>query len=118
VITGCGHAGIVNICRFARRLTKERALYAVIGGFHLNGPIFEPLIPLVLDDLGAFAPRLVVPATAPDGAPSTPWLLALARRSSRTPSVRASNSDYFCRRGDGAHRAIFDDSLAPSGSDQ
>jgi hypothetical protein len=62
VITGCGHAGIVNICRFARRLTKERALYAVIGGFHLNGPIFEPLIPLVLDDLGAFAPRLVVPA--------------------------------------------------------
>jgi hypothetical protein len=47
------HAGIVNICRYARRLTKERALYAIVGGFHLNGPIFEPLIPRVLDDLGA-----------------------------------------------------------------
>src|SRR6516164_3955871 len=58
----CGRAGIVNICRYARRLTKERALYAVMGGFHLNGPIFEPLIPLVLDDLGALAPRVVVPA--------------------------------------------------------
>ena len=62
VITGCGHAGIVNICRYARRLTKERALYAVMGGFHLNGPIFEPLIPLVLDDLGALVPSVVVPA--------------------------------------------------------
>src|SRR5215467_11930993 len=53
---------IVNICRYARRLTKERALYAVMGGFHLNGPIFEPLIPLVLDDLGALAPGVVLPA--------------------------------------------------------
>jgi 7,8-dihydropterin-6-yl-methyl-4-(beta-D-ribofuranosyl)aminobenzene 5'-phosphate synthase len=62
VITGCGHAGIVNICRYARRLTKERPLYAVMGGFHLNGPIFEPLIPRVLDDLGALAPSVIVPA--------------------------------------------------------
>ena len=62
LITGCGHAGIVNICRYARRLTKDRALYAIMGGFHLNGPMFEPLIPLVLDDLGALAPRVVVPA--------------------------------------------------------
>jgi 7,8-dihydropterin-6-yl-methyl-4-(beta-D-ribofuranosyl)aminobenzene 5'-phosphate synthase len=62
VITGCGHAGIVNICRHARRLTKERNLYAVMGGFHLNGPFFEPLIPRVLDDLDAMAPRVVVPA--------------------------------------------------------
>jgi len=45
VITGCGHAGVVNICRYARRLTKERPIYAVLGGFHLNGPLFEPLIP-------------------------------------------------------------------------
>jgi 7,8-dihydropterin-6-yl-methyl-4-(beta-D-ribofuranosyl)aminobenzene 5'-phosphate synthase len=62
VITGCGHAGIVNICRYARRLTKERPLYAVMGGFHLNGPIFEPLIPRVLDDLGALTPSVIVPA--------------------------------------------------------
>ena len=62
VITGCGHAGIINICRYARRLTKERPLYAVMGGFHLNGPIFEPLIPRVLEDLSALAPGVVVPA--------------------------------------------------------
>ena len=62
VLSGCGHAGIVNICRYARRLTKERPIYAIMGGFHLNGPIFEPLIPLVLDDLDALAPSVVVPA--------------------------------------------------------
>ena len=62
VITGCGHAGIVNICRYARRLTKERPLYTVMGGFHLSGPIFEPLIPRVLDDLGALMPSVIVPA--------------------------------------------------------
>jgi 7,8-dihydropterin-6-yl-methyl-4-(beta-D-ribofuranosyl)aminobenzene 5'-phosphate synthase len=62
VITGCGHAGIVNISRYARRLTGERPLYAVMGGFHLNGPIFEPLIPRVLDDLDALSPSVVVPA--------------------------------------------------------
>ncbi len=62
VITGCGHAGVVNICRYARRLTRERPVYAVLGGFHLNGPLFEPLIPRVLDDLAALAPSVIVPA--------------------------------------------------------
>lgn len=62
VLTGCGHAGVVNICRYAQRLTSDRSLYAVIGGFHLNGPLFEPLIPRVLDDLAAMAPSVVVPA--------------------------------------------------------
>jgi 7,8-dihydropterin-6-yl-methyl-4-(beta-D-ribofuranosyl)aminobenzene 5'-phosphate synthase len=62
VITGCGHAGVVNICRYARRLTGDQPLYAVIGGFHLNGPVFEPLIPRVLDELATMNPAVVVPA--------------------------------------------------------
>ncbi|MGI9006315.1 MAG: MBL fold metallo-hydrolase [Streptosporangiaceae bacterium] len=62
VVTGCGHAGVVNICRYAQRLTGDLPLYAVIGGFHLNGPLFEPLIPRVLDDLSGLDPQFVVPA--------------------------------------------------------
>ena len=62
VITGCGHAGVINMCRYARRLTGDRPLHAVIGGFHLNGPLFEPLIPRVVDALAALAPDFVVPA--------------------------------------------------------
>ncbi len=53
VITGCGHAGVVNIARYAQRLTGGQPLYALLGGFHLGGPLFEPLIPRVLDDLAA-----------------------------------------------------------------
>jgi 7,8-dihydropterin-6-yl-methyl-4-(beta-D-ribofuranosyl)aminobenzene 5'-phosphate synthase len=62
VITGCGHAGVVNIVRYAHRLTGGRPLYALLGGFHLGGPVFEPLIPRVLADLAAMNPAVLVPA--------------------------------------------------------
>jgi 7,8-dihydropterin-6-yl-methyl-4-(beta-D-ribofuranosyl)aminobenzene 5'-phosphate synthase len=62
VITGCGHAGVVNIARYAQRLCRGQPLYALLGGFHLNGPLFEPLIPLVLDELAAMNPGVLVPA--------------------------------------------------------
>ena len=62
VFTGCGHAGIVNITRYALALTGESRVYGVFGGFHLNGPMFEPLIGRVCADLSALQPQLVVPA--------------------------------------------------------
>jgi 7,8-dihydropterin-6-yl-methyl-4-(beta-D-ribofuranosyl)aminobenzene 5'-phosphate synthase len=62
VITGCGHAGVVNIARYARRLTGDQPLHALLGGFHLNGPLFEPLIPRVLDELAGMNPGILVPA--------------------------------------------------------
>ena len=62
VLTGCGHAGIVNILRYARKLTGIERIYAVIGGFHLNGPLFEPIIPPVCDALAEMAPQVIVPA--------------------------------------------------------
>jgi 7,8-dihydropterin-6-yl-methyl-4-(beta-D-ribofuranosyl)aminobenzene 5'-phosphate synthase len=62
VLTGCGHAGVVNISRYATLLTGGRPLHALIGGFHLGGPVFEPLIPSVLEDLAALTPTWLVPA--------------------------------------------------------
>src|SRR5262245_40348640 len=44
VLSGCGHAGIVNTVRYAQKLTGERRIAAIIGGFHLTGPMFEPII--------------------------------------------------------------------------
>jgi 7,8-dihydropterin-6-yl-methyl-4-(beta-D-ribofuranosyl)aminobenzene 5'-phosphate synthase len=35
VITGCGHAGVVNTLEFARAAVREAPAYAVIGGLHL-----------------------------------------------------------------------------------
>ena len=34
VISGCSHAGICNICEYAKEVTGQK-LYAVLGGFHL-----------------------------------------------------------------------------------
>ncbi|HTE85698.1 MAG TPA: MBL fold metallo-hydrolase, partial [Dehalococcoidia bacterium] len=62
VITGCGHAGIVNTTRYACALTGTSRVYAVFGGFHLGGPLFEPLIERTCADLLALEPALVVPA--------------------------------------------------------
>src|SRR6202035_3185897 len=65
VITGCGHAGVVNIIRHAMRLTGVRSLLAVIGGFHLSGPAFEPVIEPTVTALTELAPELIVPGHCP-----------------------------------------------------
>jgi 7,8-dihydropterin-6-yl-methyl-4-(beta-D-ribofuranosyl)aminobenzene 5'-phosphate synthase len=62
VLTGCGHAGIINICRYAQRLTGVSTLHAVIGGFHLTGPLFEPVIADTVGALEQLAPEVIVPA--------------------------------------------------------
>lgn len=62
VMTGCGHSGVVNIVRYARKLTGVERVYAVVGGFHLNGPLFEPIIPATLEALAELAPEVIVPA--------------------------------------------------------
>lgn len=62
VLTGCGHAGIVNIVRYARRLTGVETVYAILGGFHLGGPLFEPVIGPTCAALAEIAPRVIVPA--------------------------------------------------------
>jgi len=62
VLTGCGHAGVINICRYAQRLTGIDRLHCVMGGFHLNGPLFEPIIGATVDAFDALAPDVIVPA--------------------------------------------------------
>jgi len=61
VITGCGHAGIINILRYARKLTGIGRVYAVLGGFHLGYP-FDAIIPHVCDALAEIRPQVIVPA--------------------------------------------------------
>jgi 7,8-dihydropterin-6-yl-methyl-4-(beta-D-ribofuranosyl)aminobenzene 5'-phosphate synthase len=62
VVTGCGHAGVINICRYAQRLTGVDRIHAVIGGFHLNGPLFEPVIGPTVEAFATLAPDVLVPA--------------------------------------------------------
>jgi 7,8-dihydropterin-6-yl-methyl-4-(beta-D-ribofuranosyl)aminobenzene 5'-phosphate synthase len=61
VITGCAHAGIINIIKYAKELSGEDRIYGLIGGMHLTGGVFEPLIPRTIDELELLKPRFIIP---------------------------------------------------------
>lgn len=60
VVTGCGHAGVVNILEHARALTGEPIVDSLIGGFHLTGPAFSVQVAPTIEYLRSRAPRLIV----------------------------------------------------------
>jgi 7,8-dihydropterin-6-yl-methyl-4-(beta-D-ribofuranosyl)aminobenzene 5'-phosphate synthase len=62
VVSGCSHAGAVNVLRNAQRLTGEQQLAGFIGGFHLTGGLFEPIIKPTVDAFVAAGVRRVLPA--------------------------------------------------------
>ncbi|MBW1785110.1 MAG: MBL fold metallo-hydrolase [Deltaproteobacteria bacterium] len=60
VVTACSHPGIINTLLQAQKLTDEKKIYAVIGGFHLTGP-WEGLIPRTVEEMKKFSPEILVP---------------------------------------------------------
>jgi 7,8-dihydropterin-6-yl-methyl-4-(beta-D-ribofuranosyl)aminobenzene 5'-phosphate synthase len=85
VLTGCGHSGIINILRHVRRLTGEDRIHAVLGGFHLSGTAFEPIIGPTCDALDEFSPDFLVPTHC------TGWRATHAR-AARFPAAFVQNS--------------------------
>lgn len=61
ILTGCGHSGLINTLRYVQRLTGENHVHAVIGGFHLSGSYFDPIIAPTCDALAGIAPDYIVP---------------------------------------------------------
>lgn len=61
VLSGCSHSGIVNTVAHARKVTGIEKVHAVMGGFHLGGPLFEPVIEPTTKGLRAFDPDYVIP---------------------------------------------------------
>lgn len=62
IVSGCSHAGAVNVLRNAQRLTGEQRLAGFIGGLHLTGSIFEPIIEPTVDAFVAAEVGRVLPA--------------------------------------------------------
>jgi 7,8-dihydropterin-6-yl-methyl-4-(beta-D-ribofuranosyl)aminobenzene 5'-phosphate synthase len=61
VISGCAHAGIINTVEYAKKITGIDHVHAVMGGFHLTGPLFEPIIGPTIDAMKRIHPDYVVP---------------------------------------------------------
>jgi len=61
ILSGCSHSGIINTLNYAKEVTGVHDVFAVMGGFHLTGAIFEPVINPTVEALKAAGPRYVVP---------------------------------------------------------
>jgi 7,8-dihydropterin-6-yl-methyl-4-(beta-D-ribofuranosyl)aminobenzene 5'-phosphate synthase len=61
VLSGCAHSGIINTVNYARQVTAVEDVFVVMGGFHLTGADFEPIIEPTADALKTINPQYVVP---------------------------------------------------------
>lgn len=61
VVSGCAHSGIINTVRYARKVTGIDTVYAVMGGFHMTGPVFEPIIGQTVAAMRSIAPTYLIP---------------------------------------------------------
>jgi 7,8-dihydropterin-6-yl-methyl-4-(beta-D-ribofuranosyl)aminobenzene 5'-phosphate synthase len=61
ILSGCAHAGIVNTVRYAQEATGMEKVHAVMGGFHLGGPLFEPIIGRTTEELQKINPAYIIP---------------------------------------------------------
>ncbi len=62
VIAGCAHSGIINTLRYSQEISGVKQIYGVVGGFHLTGNYFDPIIDPTIRALKEFAPRVIIPA--------------------------------------------------------
>jgi 7,8-dihydropterin-6-yl-methyl-4-(beta-D-ribofuranosyl)aminobenzene 5'-phosphate synthase len=61
VIGGCSHAGIINTVKHCQAVAQTSKVHAVLGGFHLTGPIFEPIIGPTIEEMKKIDPDFVMP---------------------------------------------------------
>jgi 7,8-dihydropterin-6-yl-methyl-4-(beta-D-ribofuranosyl)aminobenzene 5'-phosphate synthase len=62
IISGCSHAGVVNVLLHTQRLTGETRIAGLIGGLHLTGGLFEARIRPTVEALRAARIGRVLPA--------------------------------------------------------
>jgi 7,8-dihydropterin-6-yl-methyl-4-(beta-D-ribofuranosyl)aminobenzene 5'-phosphate synthase len=62
ILSGCSHAGAINVLRHAQRLTGEPRIAGFLGGLHLTGGLFEARIEPTVAALQAARVRRVLPA--------------------------------------------------------
>jgi len=61
IIGGCSHAGIINTVKHAQEISGMQKVHAVLGGFHLTGPLFDPIIKPTIEEMKKIAPDYIVP---------------------------------------------------------
>ena len=62
IVSGCSHAGAINVLLHAQRLTGESRVAGLLGGLHLTGGLFESRIGPTVEALRAAQVGRVLPA--------------------------------------------------------
>lgn len=60
VFTACGHTGVVNATRHAKKITGLNKVHFVMGGFHLAPPDVANRINPTIDDLSQLNPDFII----------------------------------------------------------
>ena len=61
VLSSCSHSGVINVLRHVQAVTGIEHIHGFIGGLHLTGGLFEPIMPATLNELVSIGPDLLVP---------------------------------------------------------
>jgi metal-dependent hydrolase (beta-lactamase superfamily II) len=51
----------INTVKHAQKVTRAPKVHAVLGGFHLTGPMMEPIIGPTIGEMKEFGPEYIVP---------------------------------------------------------
>ena len=95
IVTGCGHAGIMNIADDAKAITGDARLHAVIGGIHLFGKPDKVLV----ETAGRLKGIAYLFAAHCTGIEATFRLRELLRLDRRTAVVAAVGSSFTLGKG-------------------
>jgi len=85
VLSSCSHSGVINVLRHVQAATGIDHIHGFIGGLHLTGGLFEPIMPATLNELATIAPDRVVPGHC------TGWR-AIHQVSSRLPDAYSASN--------------------------
>lgn len=61
ILAGCAHSGIINMVKWAQEATGVDKVHAIMGGFHLSGEFFEPIIEPTIEALKEIDPDYILP---------------------------------------------------------
>ena len=61
ILSGCAHSGIINTVHHATTVTGIKQVHAIMGGFHLSGPLFESIIEKTIEELHKINPSYIIP---------------------------------------------------------
>jgi 7,8-dihydropterin-6-yl-methyl-4-(beta-D-ribofuranosyl)aminobenzene 5'-phosphate synthase len=61
IVSGCAHAGIINSVKYVCELTGMQKVHAIVGGFHLAGPLYESAIEPTVNAIEQISPDFLLP---------------------------------------------------------